>query len=361
MNPSISAKLAQLGERLLEVNALLSTEDATKDMNVFRKLNRERADLEPIVALYDAYQACLGDVEAAREMQDDPEMAEFAEAEIKQGEARLVQLNSELQVQLLPKDPNDERGVFLEIRAGTGGDEAALFSGDLFRMYSRFAERQRWQVEVISESLGEKGGYKEIIARIVGQGAYSVLKFESGAHRVQRVPTTETQGRVHTSACTVAVLPEVDEVDEVILNPADLRIDTFRASGAGGQHINKTDSAVRITHLPTGVVVECQDGRSQHQNKAQAMNVLAARIKDAQVHEQNSATAATRKSLVGSGDRSERIRTYNFPQGRVTDHRINLTLYKMDAIMDGEIGELTRALMSEHQAAQLAAMSEDNA
>jgi peptide chain release factor 1 len=249
--------------------------------------------------------------------------------------------------------------VFLEIRAGTGGNEAALFAGDLFRMYSRFAERKRWQVEVISESPGEMGGYKEIIARIVGPGAYSILKFESGAHRVQRVPATETQGRVHTSACTVAVMPEVDEVNDVILNPADLRIDTFRASGAGGQHINKTDSAVRITHLPTGVVVECQDGRSQHQNKAQAMRVLAARIKDAQVHEQNAKTAATRKSLVGSGDRSERIRTYNYPQGRVTDHRINLTLYKMDAIMDGDIGELTDALMAEHKAEQLAAMAED--
>jgi peptide chain release factor 1 len=259
----------------------------------------------------------------------------------------------------LPKDPNDERSVFLEVRAGTGGDEAALFAGDLFRMYSRFAERRRWQVEVISESLGEMGGYKEIIARIVGQGAYSVLKFESGAHRVQRVPATETQGRVHTSACTVAIMPEVDEVDDVVLNNADLRIDTFRASGAGGQHINKTDSAVRITHLPTGVVVECQDGRSQHQNKAQAMRVLCARIKDAQVRAQNAETAATRKSLVGSGDRSERIRTYNYPQGRVTDHRINLTLYKMDAIMDGDISELTGALMAEHQAEQLAAMADD--
>jgi peptide chain release factor 1 len=260
---------------------------------------------------------------------------------------------------LLPKDPNDERSVFLEVRAGTGGDEAAIFAGDMFRMYSRFAERKRWQVEIISESPGEMGGYKEIIARIVGQGAYSVLKFESGAHRVQRVPATETQGRVHTSACTVAIMPEVDDVDEVVLNSSDLRIDTFRASGAGGQHINKTDSAVRITHIPTGVVVECQDGRSQHQNKAQAMRVLAARIMDAQVREQNAKIAATRKSLVGSGDRSERIRTYNYPQGRITDHRINLTLYKMDAIMDGDISELANALMAEHQAEQLAAMAED--
>jgi peptide chain release factor 1 len=360
MNPSIAAKLAQLSERLLEVNQLLSTEEATKDMDTFRKLNRERAELEPVVELYHAYQACQADIDAAKEMTSDPEMKAFAESEIKQGEERLSQLASELQVQLLPRDPNDERNVFLEVRAGTGGDEAALFAGDLFRMYTRFAERKRWQVEVISESPGEVGGYKEIIARIIGQGAYSVLKFESGAHRVQRVPATETQGRVHTSACTVAILPEADEVGEVELNPADLRIDTFRASGAGGQHINKTDSAVRITHLPTGTVVECQDGRSQHQNKAQAMRVLAARIKDRQEREAHSKIAAERKSLVGSGDRSERIRTYNFPQGRVTDHRINLTLYKMDAIMDGDIGELTSALMAEHQAEQLAAMAEDS-
>jgi peptide chain release factor 1 len=359
MNPSIAAKLARLGERLLEVNELLSTEQATKDMENFRKLNRERAELEPVVELYHAYQACLGDIATAQEMAADPDMREFAEAEIKQGNEKLAQLSSDLQVQLLPKDPNDERSVFLEVRAGTGGDEAAIFAGDLFRMYSRFAERRRWQVEIISESPGEMGGYKEIIARIVGQGAYSVLKFESGAHRVQRVPATETQGRVHTSACTVAILPEVDEVSDVVLNPADLRIDTFRASGAGGQHINKTDSAVRITHLPTGVVVECQDGRSQHQNKAQAMRVLAARIMDAQVREQNAKIAATRKSMVGSGDRSERIRTYNYPQGRITDHRINLTLYKMDAIMDGDISELSSALMAEHQAEQLAAMAED--
>jgi len=359
MNPSIAAKLTQLSNRLIEITQLLSTEDSTKDMDTFRKLNRERAELEPVVELYNEWLACQADIETAREMMSDPEMRAFAEAEIKLGEERLEQISGRLQVQLLPKDPNDERSVFLEIRAGTGGDEAALFAGDLFRMYSRFAERRRWQVEVISESPGEMGGYKEIISRIIGQGAYSVLKFESGAHRVQRVPATETQGRVHTSACTVAVLPEVDEVNDVMLNPVDLRIDTFRASGAGGQHINKTDSAVRITHLPTGVVVECQDGRSQHQNKAQAMRVLAARIKDAQMREQNAKTAATRKSLVGSGDRSERIRTYNFPQGRVTDHRINLTLYKMDAIMDGDISELTSALMAEHQAELLSAMAED--
>jgi peptide chain release factor 1 len=359
MKPSIAAKLAQLSARLDEVNQLLSSEDATRDMDQFRKLNRERTELEPVVEHYHAWQACEADITAAQEMAGDPEMREFAAEEVAVGQERLEQLEAELQKLLLPKDPNDDRNVILEIRAGTGGDEAALFAGDLFRMYTRFAERNRWQVEVISESPGEVGGYKEIIARIVGHGAYSILKFESGAHRVQRVPATESQGRIHTSACTVAVLPEADEVDDVVLNPADLRIDTFRASGAGGQHINKTDSAVRITHLPSGTVVECQDGRSQHQNKAQAMRVLAARIKDRQEQEAHGKLAAERKSLVGSGDRSERIRTYNFPQGRVTDHRINLTLYKMDYIMDGDIGELTSALMAEHQAEQLAALSEE--
>jgi peptide chain release factor 1 len=359
MKPSILAKLAQLSARLDEVNHLLSSAEATRDMEQFRRLNRERAELEPVVEHYHAWQSCEADIVAAQEMSNDPAMREFAAEEIAAGNARLQQLEGELQKLLLPKDPNDERNVILEIRAGTGGDEAALFAGDLFRMYVRFAERNRWRVEMISESPGEVGGYKEIIARIVGQGAYSVLKFESGAHRVQRVPATEAQGRIHTSACTVAVLPEADEVADVVLNPADLRIDTFRASGAGGQHINKTDSAVRITHLPTGTVVECQEGRSQHQNKAQAMRVLATRIKDQQEHAAHSKLAAERKSLVGSGDRSERIRTYNFPQGRVTDHRINLTLYKMDHIMDGDIGELTGALMAEHQAEQLAALSEE--
>ena len=358
MKPSIADKLARLAERLDEVTRLLSSEDATRDMEVFRKLNRERVELEPVVGLYHAYQACAADIAAAEEMAADPEMRAFAEEEVKAGRDRLEQLDLELQKQLLPKDPNDERNVILEVRAGTGGDEAALFAGDIFRMYSRFAERNRWQVELISASEGEVGGYKEIIARIIGQGAYSVLKFESGAHRVQRVPATETQGRIHTSACTVAILPEAEEVGEVELNPADLRIDTFRASGAGGQHINKTDSAVRITHLPTGIVVECQDGRSQHQNKAQAMRVLAARIKDRLEQAAHSKIASERKSLVGSGDRSERIRTYNFPQGRVTDHRINLTLYKMDQIMDGDISELTHALMAEHQAEQLAALAD---
>ncbi len=359
MKPSIAAKLANLAERLDEVTRLLSTEEATRDMDAFRKLNRERAEIEPVAALYHSYQSCEADIATALEMASDPDMREFADAEVKAGRERQFLLEAELQKQLLPKDANDDRNVFLEVRAGTGGDEAAIFAGDIFRMYVRFAERRRWQVEIISESLGEMGGYKEVIARIIGQGAYSVLKFESGAHRVQRVPATETQGRIHTSACTVAILPEADEVGEVELNPTDLRIDTFRASGAGGQHINKTDSAVRITHLPTGTVVECQDGRSQHQNKAQALRVLAARIKDKQEKDAHSKVAAERKSLVGSGDRSERIRTYNFPQGRVTDHRINLTLYKMDHIMDGDISELTNALMSEYQAEQLAALAQE--
>jgi peptide chain release factor 1 len=294
----------------------------------------------------------------AQEMLSDPEMKAYAEGEIRTAKERLSGLEGDLQRLLLPKDPNDERNIFLEIRAGTGGDESALFAGDLFRMYARFAERQRWQVEIISESLGELGGYKEVIARIIGQGAYSKLKFESGGHRVQRVPATETQGRIHTSACTVAVFPEADAIGEVVLNPAELRIDTFRASGAGGQHVNKTDSAVRVTHLPTGIVVECQDARSQHKNKEKALAVLAARIKDKQTRAQQAKEAATRKSLIGSGDRSGRIRTYNFPQGRVTDHRINLTLYKINAIMDGDLDELTSTLMAEHQAEQLSALSE---
>ncbi|MBZ0106127.1 MAG: peptide chain release factor 1 [Sulfuricella denitrificans] len=357
MKPSILAKLASLSERLEELNLLLSSADITSNMDNYRKLTREHADITPVVEQYHAWQQCEQDMRDAQEMLADPEMKEFAAAEIEEGKARLEQIELDLQKLLLPKDPNDERNVFLEIRAGTGGDESALFSGDLFRMYTRYAERQRWQVEIVSESAGEMGGYKEIIAKIIGQGAYSKLKFESGGHRVQRVPATETQGRIHTSACTVAIMPEADELAEVNLNPADLRIDTFRASGAGGQHINKTDSAIRITHLPTGIVVECQDDRSQHKNKAQAMSVLAARIMDGQLRERNTKEAATRKSLIGSGDRSERIRTYNFPQGRITDHRINLTLYKIDQIMDGDMDELTGALMAEHQAELLASLA----
>ena len=361
MKPSIAAKLSQLTSRLDELNRLLSSEDVTNDMESYRRLTREHAEIEPVVELYRAYRQGEDDIRAAEEMAADPEMRAFADEEIRATRDRLAALEVNLQKQLLPKDPNDERNIFLEIRAGTGGDESALFAGDLFRMYGRFAERNRWQVEIVSQNASDLGGYREIIAKITGQGAYSRLKFESGAHRVQRVPATETQGRIHTSACTVAVLPEADEVGDVVLNPADLQIDTFRASGAGGQHINKTDSAVRITHLPTGTVVECQDDRSQHKNKARAMAVLAARIKDKQVREQQAKTAAERKSLVGSGDRSERIRTYNFPQGRMTDHRINLTLYKLAQIMDGDLYELTDALIAEHQAEQLAQLSEEAA
>jgi len=359
MNRNIADRLTRLSVRLEELNQLLSSESVTSNLDNYRKLTREHAEIVPIVELYRAYQLSERDIQTAREMHADLEMRSFAEAEIQAGKEKLVMLESEIQKQLLPKDPNDERNIFLEIRAGTGGDESALFAGNLFRMYSRFAERRGWQVEIISQSLSDIGGYKEIIAKIIGQGAYSRLKFESGGHRVQRVPATETQGRVHTSTCTVAVMPEADEVSEVVLNPSELRIDTYRASGAGGQHINKTDSAVRITHLPTGIVVECQDGRSQHKNKAQALSVLAARIHDKQMRAQHAEQAATRKSLVGTGERSERIRTYNFPQGRVTDHRINLTLYKMDQIMDGDIDELCSALMAEHQAELLAASVQD--
>ncbi|ATE62431.1 peptide chain release factor 1 [Thauera sinica] len=359
MKQSIRDKLEHLASRLEELDRALAAETAAHDMNAFRDLSRERVEIEPAVQLYRAYRQAEADCDTARELLDDPDMRELGEAELQAGQDRLAALDGELQRALLPRDPNDERNLFLEIRAGTGGDEAALFAGDLLRMYARYAERQRWKLEIVSASESDLGGYKEVVARVTGAGAYSKLKFESGGHRVQRVPVTETQGRIHTSACTVAVMPEADEIAAVDINPADLRIDTFRASGAGGQHINKTDSAVRITHIPTGIVVECQDDRSQHRNKAQAMSVLAARIHDAKVRAQQSAEAATRKSLVGSGDRSERIRTYNFPQGRVTDHRINLTLYKLDAVMAGELDELIDALTLEHQADQLAALAEE--
>jgi peptide chain release factor 1 len=358
MKDSIAAKLESLTNRLRELDALLADPSVVNNMDSYRKITKEHAELAPVVALYAEYQGVEADIATAMEMARDPEMRDFADDEVKEGKAKLEALEVDLQKLLLPKDPNDEKNIFLEVRGGTGGDESALFAGDLFRMYTRYAERQRWQVEIISESPGEVGGYKEVIARIVGQGAYSRLKFESGGHRVQRVPETETQGRIHTSAATVAVMPEADDTSDIVINPADVRVDTFRASGAGGQHINKTDSAVRLTHGPTGIVVECQDGRSQHKNKEQAWRVLAARIKDKQTREQQAKEAATRKSLVGSGDRSERIRTYNFPQGRVTDHRINLTLYKIDFIMDGDLAELTDALIAEHQAEQLASLSE---
>ena len=358
MKQSIRDKLENLVARLDELDRILASSEATRDMDQYRKLSREHAELGPVVALYQTWRQTESDLQSALEMMADPEMKDLAEAEVKSAKERLPEIETELQKLLLPKDANDERNVFLEIRAGTGGDESALFAGSLFRMYTRYAERRRWQVEVVSANESELGGYREVIARIAGNGVYSKLKFESGAHRVQRVPETESQGRIHTSACTVAVMPEADELEDVQINPNEIRVDTFRASGAGGQHINKTDSAVRITHLPTGIVVECQDGRSQHQNKAQAMSVLVARIKDAQEREQHARIASERKSLVGSGDRSERIRTYNFPQGRVTDHRINLTLYKIDAIMDGDLDEIVGALANEHQAEQLAALSE---
>ncbi len=357
MKQSIRDKLENLVGRLDELDRILASGEATRDMDQYRKMTREHAELGPVVALYQQWQQTEADLVSAQEMMADPEMKDLAEEEMKAARERLPQLESDLQKLLLPKDANDERNVFLEIRAGTGGDESALFAGNLFRMYTRYAERQRWQVEVVSASESEIGGYKEVIARIIGNGVYSKLKFESGGHRVQRVPETEAQGRIHTSACTVAIMAEADELEDVQINPADIRIDTFRASGAGGQHINKTDSAVRIVHLPTGIVVECQDGRSQHKNKAQALSVLAARIRDAQEREQHAKIASERKSLVGSGDRSERIRTYNFPQGRVTDHRINLTLYKIDSIMDGDLDEIIGALTTEHQAEQLAALA----
>ncbi|PRF62960.1 peptide chain release factor 1 [Burkholderia multivorans] len=358
MKTSMQRKLDQLSTRLAELNDLLSRENVTADLDQYRKLTREHAELGPVVEQYALWRQSRSDETAAQELLADPSMRDFAEEEIRSARERMARLEVELQKMLLPKDPNDDRNIFVEIRAGTGGDESALFAGDLLRMYLRFAERQRWQVEMMSESPSDLGGYKEVIVRIAGQGAYSRLKFESGGHRVQRVPATETQGRIHTSACTVAVMPEADEIGEVEINPADLRIDTFRASCAGGQHINKTDSAVRVTHLPTGIVVECQDDRSQHKNKDRALKVLAARIKDKQYHEQHAKEAATRKSLIGSGDRSERIRTYNFPQGRMTDHRINLTLYRLEAIMDGDLDELIGALVSEHQAELLASLGD---
>ena len=359
MKPSIRDKLENLCARRVELDALLASEEATRDMDNYRKLSREHAEIGPVVELFTRWSKAGEELADAQEMLADPDMKEMALAEIEACRETMATLEADLQVELLPKDPNDDKNLFLEIRAGTGGDESALFAGDLFRMYTRYAERQRWQVEIVSASESDLGGYREVIARINGAGAYSKLKFESGGHRVQRVPATETQGRIHTSACTVAVMPEADELTDVVINPSELRIDTYRASGAGGQHINKTDSAVRITHLPTGIVVECQDDRSQHRNKAQAMSVLAARIKDQQVRAQQAKEAATRKSLVGSGDRSERIRTYNFPQGRVTDHRINLTLYKIDFIMDGEMDEIVSALTNEHQAELLAALGDD--
>ncbi|HVE50114.1 MAG TPA: peptide chain release factor 1 [Casimicrobiaceae bacterium] len=357
MKPSLHVKLEQLSARLAELEHLLAAPEATHDLDRFRALTKEHSELGPVVARYSDYRKASDDHAAALELAGDPQMAAFANEERDVARGRMEVLEGELQAALLPKDVNDDRNVFLEVRAGTGGDESALFAGDLFRMYSRYAERARWKVEIVSESASELGGYKEIIARIVGDGVYAKLKFESGGHRVQRVPETEAQGRIHTSACTVAVLAEADPIADITINPVELRVDTFRASGAGGQHVNKTDSAVRITHLPTGIVVECQDDRSQHRNRAQAMAVLASRLLDKERNERQAKEAAQRKSLVGSGDRSERIRTYNFPQGRVTDHRINLTLYKLDQVMEGDLDEIVRALQREFQAEQLAALA----
>jgi peptide chain release factor 1 len=360
MKPSILEKLDSLQDRYEEVGALLSDGDIIANQGRFRELSKEYAELEPVVKCYQDYRRIAAHLEEARQLlkEGDAELREMAKEEIDTNESRFDELELELQKLLLPKDPRDNKNVFLEIRAGTGGDEAAIFSGDLFRMYSRYAESQRWRVEVISENPGEHGGYKEIISRVVGDGVYARLKFESGAHRVQRVPETESQGRIHTSACTVAVMAEADESEEVAINKADLRIDTYRASGAGGQHVNKTDSAIRITHIPTGLVVECQEERSQHKNRAKAMSLLATRLNAMAEEKAAEAQASERKSLVGSGDRSERIRTYNYPQGRVTDHRINLTLYKLEEVMEGDLDDVIQPLINEYQTDQLAALSD---
>jgi peptide chain release factor 1 len=359
MNPALRDQFDRLAMRLAELDANLADPALAADMNRWRALAREQAEVQSVVERWRRYQQRERDLAAAREMREDgsdPELAEMAAEEIAAAEADLAGLETELHTALLPKDPDDARNAFLEIRAGTGGDESALFAGDLARMYLRFCERQGWRTEVMSESPAELGGYKELVLRIEGGHVYEQLRFESGGHRVQRVPATESQGRIHTSACTVAVLPEPDAAEEITLDPAELRIDTFRASGAGGQHVNKTDSAIRITHLPTGLVAECQDDRSQHRNKAKAMAVLQARLRDKERSERQAREAATRRSLVGTGDRSDRIRTYNFPQGRLTDHRINLTLYKLGQIMDGDLGDVVAALRAARAAEELAAL-----
>lgn len=360
MKPSINKKLQSLTERYEEVSALLSESDVIGNQNRFRELSKEYAQLGPVVDLYKRYENVTQNAADAKELLNEPdvEMQALAKIEMKQSEEQLEKLEQELQILLLPRDPNDDSNIFLEIRAGAGGDEASIFAGDLYRMYVRYAQAKGWQVEQISASHGEHGGYKEVIARIIGQGAYSLFKFESGVHRVQRVPETEAQGRVHTSTCTVAVLPEVDEINDVDINPVDLRIDTFRASGAGGQHVQKTDSAIRITHLPTGTVVECQDERSQHKNRARAMSLLKARLLAAERSKQQQQQAETRRSLVGTGDRSERIRTYNFPQGRLTDHRIHLTLYQLPDIMEGNLAPVINALVHEYQTDLLAELGD---
>lgn len=361
MKASIKHKLESLLERHQEINLLLSEAEVINDQKRFRELSKEYAQLGPLVTCFQEYQATLETIENSQALlqDDDQEMRALAEEELLQAKARLEAQEHELQTLLLPQDPNDSNNVFLEIRAAAGGDEAAIFAGDLFRMYHKYAESRGWQTEVINSSDGEHGGFKNITARISGQSVYSQLKFESGAHRVQRVPATEAQGRIHTSTCTVAILPEIEEIDEIAINPADLKVDTYRASGAGGQHVNKTDSAIRITHIPTGTVVECQDERSQHKNRARAMSLLQAKLLLAEQEKQRSEQAANRRNLVGTGDRSERIRTYNFPQGRLTDHRINLTLYKLDEIMEGHLDAVILPLIQEHQADLLAAMGEE--
>ncbi len=362
LKPSLNTKLQHISERYSEIAALLSTQEVMDDQNRYRDLAMEYAALEPVVQTYQEHLQTIEAVEQAQDMlenETDAELKELAQEDLKSSQTVLESLKEKLYLHLIPKDPNDEANVFIEVRAGTGGDEAALFAGDLFRMYSRYAENKNWQIEMISASESEQGGYKEVVARIIGHGAFSELKFESGAHRVQRVPVTESSGRIHTSACTVAILPEVAQVESINIDTKDLRIDTFRASGAGGQHVNKTDSAIRITHLPTGTVVECQDERSQHKNKARALSLLSARLLDAEQSKQQAQEAQNRRLQVGSGDRSERIRTYNFPQSRVTDHRINLTLYQLDELMAGKLDIVVQPLMREHQMDLLAELNSD--
>ena len=362
MKASIIAKLEGLVERYEEVQALLGEPETLNDQDKYRELTREYSQLEEVVQSFQSYQGAVEDLEAAEMMleDDDPEMREMAKDEVSEAKAVREKLADELQILLLPKDPNDDRNCYLEIRAGAGGDEAAIFAGNLFRMYSKYIDTKKWRMTVMNSNASEQGGYKELVAKIEGEGAYGIMKFESGGHRVQRVPETESQGRVHTSACTVVVMPEIPEAEAISINPADLKVDTFRASGAGGQHVNKTDSAIRITHLPTNTVVECQDQRSQHKNRAQAMSVLAARLQQAEDEKNQEEEQSIRRSLVASGDRSERIRTYNYPQGRVSDHRINLTLYRLNEILEGELDALLDPILQEDQADKLAALAQSD-
>jgi len=362
MKASIIAKLEGLVERYEEVQALLGDPEIMNDQEKYRELTKEYSQLEEVTLPFQSYQGAVEDLAAAQVMleDDDPEMQEMAKEEVKEAKETVEKLEDELQILLLPKDPNDDRNCYLELRAGAGGDEAAIFAGNLFRMYSKYIDTRKWKMTVMNSNSSEQGGYKELVAKIEGHGAYGIMKFESGGHRVQRVPETESQGRVHTSACTVVVMPEIPEAEAVSINPADLKVDTFRASGAGGQHVNKTDSAIRITHLPTGTVVECQDQRSQHKNRAQAMSVLQARLQQAEDEKNNAEEQTIRRSLVASGDRSERIRTYNYPQGRVSDHRINLTLYRLNEVLEGDLDALLEPILQEDQADKLAALSQSD-